>query len=309
MENLNTLNLFVAVGEMKSFSHAAERLGMTVSGVSKGIQRLELELKVRLVNRTTRRVGLTPEGEQFFERCHAILADIKDAEFAVVHSRSQPTGKLRVLLSVGFGRHVVVPLLAKFAERYQDVVIDVELSDRVADFSSGQLDVAVVGSDHIDPRLIARELCSVQYLVCASPDYVRRHGAPASPDELRNHRCIAHLLPQTGRYRNWVFAGHGNEVYKAVGGNLNFNNAESALAAAITGQGIAVLGSFVVSDAIAAGKLQVLLVNHEIVRPCVSIIYPQTGIIAERVRLFVDFLRSSIPRNLTLENCRPSILA
>jgi LysR family transcriptional regulator for bpeEF and oprC len=309
MENLNTLNLFVAVGEMKSFSQAAERLGITVSGVSKGIQRLEHELKVRLVNRTTRRVGLTPEGEQFFKRCHAILADIKDAEFAVIRSRSQPSGKLRILLSVGFGRHVIVPLLAKFAERYQDVVIDVELSDRVADFSNGQLDVAVVGSEHIDSRLIARTLCSVQYLACASPDYVRLHGAPETPDELKHHRCIAHLLPQTGRYRDWVFASLGKEVYKAVGGNLNFNNAESALAAAVTGQGIAVLGSFVVSDAIAAGKLQVLLSNYEIVRPCVSIIYPQTGIIAERVRVFVDFLRSSIPKNMTLENCRSSIPA
>jgi DNA-binding transcriptional LysR family regulator len=201
----------------------------------------------------------------------------------------------------------VVPLLAKFVERYPEVMIDVDVGDRVVDFSNGQLDVAIIGSEHIDPRLIARKLCSVQYLACASPDYLRRHGAPENPDELRNHRCIAHLLPQTGRYRDWVFSNHGKETYKVVGGSLNFNNAESALAAAVAGQGIVVLGSFLVSDAIAAGKLQVVLSKYEIVRPCVSVIYPQTGIIAERVRVFVDFLRASIPRNLTLENCRSSI--
>lgn len=293
MQNLNAISIFVDVGETLSFTQTAARLGMTASGVGKAIARLESEFGVRLLNRTTRKLSLTPEGDSFFGRCRSGLSDLREAEAELVHSGTAAHGRLRVQLPVVFGRRVIVPKLAEFAERYRQIILDVELSDRKIDLADGTVDVVVRGGELPDSRLVARKLCEVPFIVCASPDYLANHGEPTTLEELQQHECIGHLVPESGRYRGWTFEVGGRERNLAVAGKLNFNNAESAFDAVVAGAGIASLGKFLVADAIRDGRLKPILAGFTVVKPAVSIIYMHSPA-AARIRIFSDFLRERV---------------
>ncbi|MFM0501431.1 LysR family transcriptional regulator [Paraburkholderia caffeinilytica] len=297
LENLNALIVFAKVAETRSFTDAARMLGLTASGVSKAITRLEQELGVRLMHRTTRSVSLTNDGSSFFERCSHILSEIEEAEAALNQTQSAPRGRIRVQMPVGFGRRVIVPALPGFIERYPDVVIDGELSDRIVDLGYEGVDVAVFIGVPADARLIARKLCNLRFVTCASPDYFRVHGEPQTPDDLERFRCLAYVLPQTGRYRDWHFEKNGRTFAKTVSGPLNLNNTESLLEAAISGAGIAMISTFIAADAIRAGKLKVTLRDYATVGPQVSVIYLPNRNLSARVRVFVDFLARLVPPN------------
>lgn len=290
MENLNALTVFVRVAETKSFTAAAKRLGISASGISKAVSRLEEELGVRLLNRTTRTVRLTDDGASFFDRCRQILAEIEDAETALTRTRSIPHGKVRVQMPVVFGGRVIVPALANFTERYPGLTLDVELSDRMVDLAGEGLDATIRIGKLEDSRLIARKLCDLNFVTCASPEYLARHGEPTTPDELEHHQCLGYFLPHTGRYREWQFAREGQRSSKAASGRLNLNNAESLLTAAIAGAGIANMASFVAAEAIAAGKLKLVLRHYISVGPQVSVVYLRSRHLSPRVQAFVEFL-------------------
>ncbi len=284
MQNLNAIAIFVDVGETLSFTHTAARLGLTASGVGKAITRLEADLGVRLLNRSTRKLSLTPEGANFFARCRTSLSDLKAAEADLISDGNDAHGRLRVQLPVVFGRRVIVPKLAEFAERYRHIVLDVELSDRKIDLSDGMADVVVRGGELADSRVVARKLCDVPFLVCASADYLRRHGEPMTLEDLQHHQCIGHFMPESGKYRGWTFEVDGQERSLSVAGQLNFNNAESAFDAVMAGAGIASLGKFLLGDAIRDGKLKPILLDYPVVKPAVSMIYMHSPA-APRIRI------------------------
>lgn len=295
MENLNALRVFVRVAETRSFTEAAKRLGLTSSAVSKAITRLEQELNVRLLHRTTRSVGLTNDGASFFEHCLQVLAQIEDAENVLNRATSSPHGRLRVHMPVGFGRRVIVPALSQFIEQHPALVLDAELSDRTVDLAYEGIDAAVHIGEPADARLIARRLCNLRFVACASPEYLARHGAPLTPDELDQHHCLAYVLMHTGRYREWQFVHNGKTFSKTVSGRLNFNNAESLLEAATSGLGIAMISNFIAAEAIRAGKLQCVLTDYAGIGPPVSVVYLPGRNLSPKVRAFVDFLRDLIP--------------
>lgn len=297
MDNLNTITVFVRVVESRSFTAAAHRLGISASGVSKSVSRLEKELGVRLVNRTTRKVSLTEDGVSFFERCRQILSEIEEAETALTRARAAPRGKLRVQMPVGFGRRVIVPALADFIARYPELVVDVELSDRVPDLAEEGLDAVVHIGQLGDSRLVARRLCAIRHVTCAAPEYLRRYGEPATPDELDKHRCLAYVYPYAGGYRDWQFSYNGKRFSKVVSGSLNVNNGESLLEMAVAGAGIAAIGTFITAEAIAAGKLKIILRDYIADGPTVSVVYLPNRYMLPRVRTFVDFLGDLVPPN------------
>jgi len=296
LKNLNAIPVFACVGESKSLTAAAERLGLSASAVSKAISRLEEELGQRLINRTTRKITLTEEGATFLDRCRQILIEIEDAETTIAQARAIPRGRLRVQMPIGFGRIVVAPALADFAKRYPELVLDVELSDRIMDIANEGKDAAVRIGDLRDSRVIARRLCELHFVTCASPEYLAKHGVPKIPEDLVNHQCLGYLIPQTGQYRDWLYKKKdGTEFIHSVSGGLNINNAESLLDVTISGAGVAMMATFVVADAVRAGKLQIVLHEYVAVGPTVSVVYLPNKRMSPRVRAFVDFLTSLVP--------------
>lgn len=305
MENLNALRVFVRVAETRSFTQAAKRLGLTSSAVSKAITRLEQELGVRLLHRTTRSVGLTNDGSSFFEQCLQILGQIEDAENLLGRATSSPRGRLRVHLPVGFGRRVIMPMLPRFLAQHPGLMVDAELSDRTIDLAYEGIDVAVQIGELADARLIARKLCHLRFMACASPQYLARHGEPRTPDELDKHHCMAYVMMHTGRYREWPFSKNGVPCPKTVSGHLNVNNSESLLEAAMSGLGIAMISNFIAAEAIRAGRLRPILTDYVEEGLPVSVVYLPSRNLSPKVRAFADFLLSEISGNPDWDKIMP----
>ena len=297
MQDLNGLVVFVRVAETRSFTKAGAALALTPSAVSKAVTRLENELGTQLLHRTTRSVNLTNEGAGFLERCRTILAEIEDAESALAQTRTLPQGRLRVKMPVAFGRRVVIPALRGFTERYPGIVVDAELSDRIADVIHEGLDAAITIGPPVDPGLVARKLCDLRFMACAAPAYLAAHGEPLTPEDLEANRCLAYVLPQTGRYRDWILTRDGQTYVKNVSGHLNVNNSESLLESAIAGAGIVMLSTFTADQAIRSGELKAVLLDYVAVGPQVFVVYPPNRSLSARVRAFIAFLHETVESN------------
>jgi LysR family transcriptional regulator for bpeEF and oprC len=295
MNNLNAIPLFISVGESPNLTAAGERLGLTGSAVSKAVTRLEEELGQRLIHRTTRKIRLTEEGLAFLERCRHILNEVAEAEAEVAHKRATPHGRLRVQMPIGFGRIVVAPALGEFTKRYPELVLDVEMSDRIVDIATEGKDAALHIGEVRDSRVIARKLCALRFVTCASPEYLAKHGEPQIPEDLDKHRCLGYFIPQAGHYRDWNFEREGKRIAMAVSGCLNINNAESILDAAIAGAGVAHMATFVAAEAVRQGKLKTVLREFASVGPDVSVLYLPNKHMSPRIRALVDFLSTLVP--------------
>src|SRR5262249_18092994 len=196
MQDLRTLAIFVKVAERRSFVGAATDLGITQSGVSNAINRLENQLGVRLLARTTRRVSLTEDGAAFFERCRQVLADLEEPEPLLTEARLKPAGRLRVDMPVAFGRLKVVPLLADFHAQHPEVSLALSFTDRYVDLVEEGIDVSVRFGALQDSNLIARRLTQAQFRVVGAPSYFATRRRPRRPEDLAAHNCLALPLPQ-----------------------------------------------------------------------------------------------------------------
>ncbi len=290
--DLSTISVFLRVVDQKGLSSAAARLGMTTSGVSRALTRLEAEVGTLLVERTTRRIALTEDGAEFYRRCKKILVEMEEAVAAVNTKRTRPIGRVRLQCPVGFGKHAVIPKLPQLLVRYPDLVIDLQLEDRHYDLASESIDVAVRVGKVKEPGLVARKLCRTQFITCASPAYLATFGCPQTPADLSKHRCIGYFNPQTKRYRSWGYVEDSVERWQEVYGSLNVNTADGLLDAALNGCGIATLTTFVAAEPIARGSLQVVLGNFATRGPDVWVLYPPSRRMSLPVRVVVDFLVS-----------------
>lgn len=294
MENLNAIVVFVRVAESRSFTAAAQRLGLTSSAVSKAVSRLEKELGVRLLNRSTRLVTLTTDGAGFFDRCREILASVEDAERTVTLAKATPIGRFRVQMPIGFGRRVAVPALRRLAQKNPGMVIDAELSDRVADLAYEGFDAAIQIGQVSDERLVARTLCRLRFTALASPDYLARHGEPRTPAELDQHQCLAYVSPLTGGYRPWEFAKDGQAISKRVSGALNVNHADSLVEAAAAGMGIVMISNFIATDAINSGRLKPILTDYITPGPKVYLVYPPSRNVSLKLQALIEALEQAV---------------
>ncbi|MEJ1160991.1 LysR family transcriptional regulator [Prosthecomicrobium sp. N25] len=280
---------FVRVVELGSFAAAAAERGLTASGVSRTVSRLEDRLGVRLLQRTTRRLALTPEGETMLARGREILAAVEAAEAEVMAARGHPRGLVRVNTGTAFARHRLAPILPAFHERYPDVSIELSVADRRVDIIGEQIDVAIRTGPLDDSTLVARRLGSATRVITASPAYLARHGVPRTPADLARHTCLR--LTGYSRLAEWPLRVGGTVVPVKVSGAVTSDSADAILDMTLAGLGISRLAGFILEDAIAAGRLVPLLVDHHVSEEVpITALMPPGRQALPRVRALVDFL-------------------
>lgn len=286
------LNALVTSIDAGGFAPAARLLGVTASAISKKVNRLEARLGVRLLNRTTRSLAPTPEGEAFLARGRRILAELDEAEEEAARFRSTPRGTLRLHSLVAIGLHQLPPLLTEFLQRYPEMRIELSVSDRAFDLVEEGVDMALRHGVLPDSTLIGRKVCDMHRLICASPAYLRRRGTPRTPDELLEHDCV--VISTAPDFRRWPFddpTAPGGTRTLDVGGRINANNAESVLQMGLLGAGVIRLVDAVVGEHIRAGRLVPILTDCHHVEPLpLSIVYPQGRLRSPKVAAMVDFL-------------------
>jgi LysR family transcriptional regulator for bpeEF and oprC len=288
------MRTFARVGELQSFTRAADVLGLSRAVVSEQVAALERHLGSRLLNRTTRKVALTADGRVFLERCLRILAEIEAAEQELRGSRQRPQGKLRVDVPIAFGRQLLLPALPQFSARYPDVQLEIQLNDRVVDLFQEQIDCAIRLGPVRDPDLVARRICTTRWLTCAAPEYLEREGRPRSLDDLRNHRLIGFLSGQ--RPSKWTFEIRGRRQQLALRFALAFNMADTSLAAALRGHGILQSVDMLVAEPLRHGRLERLLRDHEASGPPISAVFSASQRQNVKIRAFADFSAELLQR-------------
>lgn len=296
MQDLRTLAIFIKVAERLSFVRAAADLGMTQSGVSNAINRLEDQIGARLLARTTRRVSLTEHGEAYFQRCREALAELEEAELVLKDAQHKPSGTLRIDMPVSFGRLKVVPLLGAFRARYPDVRLRVTFNDRYIDLIEESIDVCFRFGVLQDSSLIARRITGAQLSVVGSPDYFAKFGRPKVPEDLVKHDCIAFTFREPRTARDWRFARPGAEQTFAPSGTMSFSDGAAVCDAACAGYGIAQLQDYFTAEPIARGRLVAVLERYTPSPQPIWLVYPQTRHLTPQVRVFVDFMVGEFAR-------------
>lgn len=290
MNQLQAMRTFVRVADLESFTRAAEALGLARGAVSAQIRALERHLSVALLSRTTRRVTLTSDGAAYLARSRRILAEVDEADSEMQRYREQVRGRLRVDMPAMFGRYLFLPALPAFAARYPDLSLEVQYNDRVIDLGAERVDVAVRFSKTTDPNLISRPIGRAKWVTCATPDYLARHGTPASVDDLRAHKLIGQVSAATGRSRDWGFRIGGQPRRLALPCALRFNSIEGTLQAALSGLGIVQTADLIVRDLIRRQRLVQVLPGTAAAGSPVTVVYQRAGRTSARVRVFADFI-------------------
>lgn len=284
MNRWDGIDEFAAVAEQASFSAAARRLGLSTSAVSREIARLEDRLQTRLLNRTTRRVELTDAGRDFLIRCRRLIDERDEALAAVQPDDSVPRGLLRMTCSVSYGERFVAPAVNAFARAHPEVRIELDLDNRLRDLVGDGYDLAVRFGHLTDSRLMARRLASRRLILCASPDYLRRRGAPRDLSEIASHDGLI------GSSEHWRFTEAGREVSLRPSGRWRCNSGAAVLDAAIQGLGLCQLPDFYVAEALASGALTELLADQRPPDEGVWAVHPHPRHAPPRVRAMIDWL-------------------
>ncbi|UDM53219.1 LysR family transcriptional regulator [Cupriavidus sp. MP-37] len=294
MNNLSAIVAFVKVATVLNFATAARELGLSRAAVSKSIQRLETSLDVRLFHRDTRSVSLTDEGKVYLDKIRPLMEGINAAADELDKYRTGPYGTVKVSATVGFGRHVILPVISDFLHAYPDIKIDLILEDRHADLVSEQIDIAIRNGALGDQDIISRKLANMQILVCGSPAYFARRGVPTSPDDLAGHDCIGFRSTTTGRLFGWEFEKAGEMLIRPIESRVTVNDVASAIELAIAGQGLVQVGAYQLKEHIRAGRLRPVLTDYLASHRGHHACYASRRQLPVRVRTFLDFLRAKV---------------
>jgi DNA-binding transcriptional LysR family regulator len=286
MDKLAAMTTFVRIVEAGSLTAAADTLDTSPPTVVRTLAALERHLGVSLLKRTTRRLHLTDEGAQYLERCRTILSALQDAEDALVARRSEPAGKLTVTASALFGRRYVAPIVTDFVRRYPKVSADMLFVDRVVNLIEEGVDVGVRIAHLKDSSMVAIPVGHTRRVVCASERYLRRHGVPQTPDDLRRHVCIRHvgLAPRS----EWPFRVGTRHVSVPINSQITCNDIDSTVNACFEGLGLAMLLSYMVAPIGKQGPLRYVLEKFETAPTSVQVVYPQSKLMSNKTRAFID---------------------
>ena len=289
MHRFEELQAFVAVVETGSFTAAADRLDAAKSAVSRRVSALEDRLGVQLLRRTTRRLNLTDTGRSFYEHSARILADLDEAEAAVLQQHGELRGTLRIALPLSFGlRHMCEPVAA-FSRQHPRVHFDLDLNDRRVDLVQEGMDLALRIGRLTDSTLIARKLFDARTVVCAAPSYLDEHGTPEKPDDLTAHRCLVYSnVADAGRWAYWHADGTRDNV--RVNTTMTASNGDFLGAAAVQGLGIVMQPTFIAGESICNGDLVPILQEYTWPVTPAYAVYPPTRHLTYRVRAFIDYL-------------------
>ena len=286
MDKFAAMKTFVRIVEAGSLTGAANSLDTSPPTVVRTLAALERKLGVSLLKRTTRRIHLTDEGTQYLERCRDILAATQEAEDILVARRTEPVGKLSVTASVAFGRRYLTPIVYGFLQRYPKVSAEVLLVDRVVDLIDEGMDAAIRIAHLRDSSLVAIEVGRVRRVVCASEKYLRRHGVPHLPNDIRTHRCVRHL--GLSPRNEWHFQVGSRQQAIPINSVMTCNEIDGAVDACIEGLGLGMFLSYMVAPYRKAGQLKYVLETFETEPMPVQVVYPQTRLMSNKVRVFVD---------------------
>jgi DNA-binding transcriptional LysR family regulator len=286
------LEAFVRAVELGSFSGAARELGLTPSGISKLVTRLESSLRVRLLHRTTRRVAATPEGELFLARCRRVLAELEDAESEIGRARDRPRGRLRMHVAVGFAMHQVIDAMPRFFQMHPDIQVEMLVEDRQMDLARENIDISVRPWAPESDAYIVRKLFDFERTICAAPAYLEREGTPRTPDELLRHRCLT--ISSRPTHALWRFRLPSSERDVHVTPSATVNNADCIYRFTLAGLGIARMNEFIVADALRDGRLVPLLQEYRADEGlAMRLIYAPERHRLPRVAAMVDFMAST----------------
>jgi LysR family transcriptional regulator for bpeEF and oprC len=292
MDGFGEIGVFVRVVEARGFTRAGQSLGLTASGVSRVMTRLEARLGARLLERTTRSIGLTAEGAAYYERCTKILRELEEANVAIASARDAPRGHLRVDAPSALGRFILAPVLPRFLEANPALAMELSLRDQLVDPIAEGIDVVVRMAVLRDSELVPKKVGSMRVVLVASPSYLARRGRPRRPGDLKSHDTIGFLAG--GTPIPWRLRAAGDDVTFTPTGRLQSNSSDAITTAAISGLGVAQLLEVVVRDELARGQLELVLKDHQPVPRPVYALSTRDKTASPKVRVFVDFLSDAL---------------
>jgi len=288
MDKLISMKVFERVAKHNSFTGAADAMGLSKAMVSKHIASLESSLDVQLLNRTTRRSSLTESGAAYLERVKLILADIEETELAVSSLSSEPRGTLRVAAPTSFGVFHLARAIGGYKQIYPDVHIEMILTEQRQDLVEDSIDLAIRVGQLANSSLIAKRLASARMVVCGSPGYFKKYGAPKTPEDLTDHKCLIYSL--RAPTKEWLFKKDGKQFSLSVFGDIRSNKSDALRIAAMQDSGLIQLPTYMTGLDIKEGRLQTVLEDYEPPESPINALYPHRKHLSAKVRTFVDYL-------------------
>jgi DNA-binding transcriptional LysR family regulator len=296
MNLLGAIDCFIKVVEAGSIVGAAKTLGISAAAVSQTLSRLEAHLDTRLLQRTTRSMALTESGAVYFDRVKRIALDLESAQSAISHAQTQLQGRLSIASTAAFGRHVLAPVIAGFAERYPQLTLELSTTDRKISHLQEGVDLSLRIEAQLEDGIVARKVAAVPFVICASPGYLLKAGRPNAPEDLQEHACLAFRYPLDGRFLRWRFVRDGQRFEAAINATAISDDIDALAQMAIHGAGITRLAEFVAAPYLASGQLVALfeqrgdstLASAEplAIYACVQ----ERAAITPKVKAFMDYL-------------------
>ena len=290
MDQIQAMRIFVRVVEAGTFTRAADSLSLPKATVTKHVQALEERLRVKLLNRTTRRVTVTPDGAAYYDRTVRLLTDLDDIEASMTNARANPRGRLRIDVGTSVAQLLIIPHLAEFHARYPDIQVDLGVSDRTVDLIGDNVDCVIRGGELSDQSLVARRIGNLEFITVAAPDYLERKGTPTHPLEIEEkHASVIYFSPQSGRHYPLEFR-RGDESIDVTGPyQLSVNEGNAYVTSIVAGLGIGQITSWQAQRYLASGALVQLLPDWTQPLLPVYVVYPPNRHLSAKVRAFVDW--------------------
>jgi len=290
MDRFDTMLAFTRVVELESFTKAAMSLNLPKTTVSAQVLALEKRLRVKLLHRTTRRISVTTDGAAYYERAIRLLNELEETEAALNQATINPKGRLRVDVPTPLGRLVIIPSLPDFFNRYPEIQLEIGCDDRPIDLLEEGVDCVIRIGNLLDSSLVARRVGSMQFMLVASPDYLKAYGTPQIPDDLQRHQAVHFFSSKTGKVRNFILEHEGAQQEIPTIRKLAINNGDAIVAAALAGIGICQLPSFMVQGYLTEGKLEKVLGDYGAGSLPINALYPQNRHLSSKVRAFIEWV-------------------
>ena len=298
MDQIQSIRVFARVVEAGTFTKAAESLDLPKGTVTKLVQHLESRLKVKLLNRTTRRVTVTPDGAAYYERTSRLLNDLDDVEASMTNAQAKPSGRLRVDVGTSVAQLILIPALADFYRRYPDIQLDMGVTDRPVDLITDNVDCVIRGGELLEQSLVARRIANLPLVTVASPAYLKAHGTPTHPEQLQTeHTVINYFSTRTGRMYPNEFHKDGQKLEISGRYRLSVNESNAMTAALLAGLGIGQTGGFVAMPLIERGELVQVLEEWACETIPVYVVYPPNRHLSAKVRAFVEWAAELFARH------------
>jgi LysR family transcriptional regulator, regulator for bpeEF and oprC len=289
MDRFLAMKVFARVVEAGSFSRAADALRLPPASVSRTLQALEAHLGARLINRTTRSISITEDGEAYYERCVRVLGEVDDMESSLTQSKLSPRGHVKVSLPVIMAKSTIVPALPAFFKAYPDIDVELVLTDRQVDLVEEGIDLAIRVGAVGDVGLVAKRIGCYSQITCAAPSYLETHGEPKTLDDLANHLAVGYVL-NSGRVRNWEFLIDGEIKVVSMNHKIAVNDGDTYFASGLAGLGLIQGSSYTLGPNIERGQLREVLTDFPSYPRVVSILYASNRHQPRRVRVFIDWV-------------------